>query len=129
MIADAENQELKPIDQIDLEARGHKKEIVVMQSIKSIEDAWNESDVKLEPSKEEIIPEIVREQPELLMPGPTPYMTRSGRVSHPPNRHIETAYAVVNETYIQNFQDMGSDENKVIIECTYAMKALLFQRC
>jgi hypothetical protein len=70
----------------------------------------------------------VREQLELLVQGPTYYVTRSVQVSCPPKQLIETAYAVVNETYAQSFQDIGSNENKAIVECTYAMKALLFQK-
>jgi hypothetical protein len=60
--------------------------------------------------------------------GPVPYVTRSGRISRPPNRLIETAYAVVKEMYVQNYQDMTSEDNQATIECTYAMKALLFQK-
>ncbi len=107
---------------------GNERETVIMQSIKSIEDAWNDDHVKCEVTEEETVPVEVTEQPESLAQGQTHYVTRLGRVSHPPNRLIEMAYAVVKDTYIKNFQDTGSDENKTIVECTYAMKALLFQK-
>jgi hypothetical protein len=38
------------------------------------------------------------------------------------------ACAIVNETYIQNYQDIGNNVVQAMIECTYAMKALLFQK-
>ncbi len=107
---------------------GNERESVVMQSIKSIEDAWNDDQVKHEVTEEETVPVEVIEQPEPLAQGQTHYVTRSGRVSRPPNRLIEMAYAVVKDTYIKNFQDTGSNDSKTIIECTYAMKALLLQK-
>jgi len=61
--------------------------------------------------------------------GPGVYVTRLGRVSRPPNRLIETACAVICETYRQNFSEDCDDLKKEIFECTYAMgKALLFQK-
>ena len=99
-----------------------------MQSIKSIEDAWNEGNVKVEPDNVEEMPETMIEQSTTQIHEPTPYVTRYGRISRPPSRLIETAYAVLNETYIQNYQDIGSEELKDTVECTYAMKALLFQK-
>lgn len=60
---------------------------------------------------------------------PSKYITRSGRVSLPPTRLIETAYAVIRETYCDNFSKGSENLNKEIVECTYAMKkALLFQK-
>jgi hypothetical protein len=106
---------------------GHDKEAVVLQSIKSIEGTWNDSNVKVEQEEEVVIPETMMLQPAIQTHGPIPYVTRSGRISRPPNRLIETAYAIVNETYNHNFQDIENDEAKQTIECTYAMKALLFQ--
>jgi len=106
---------------------------VVMQSIKSVEDAWNELAVKQEKIDEEISEETETEddtkvEPEQQM-GPGVYVTRLGRVSRPPNRLIETAYAVIRETYRQNFSEDCDDLKKEIVECTYAMgKALLFQK-
>lgn len=55
------------------------------------------------------------------------YVTRLGWVSHPPTYLIETAYAVIKETYCHNFSKGGDDKTKEIVERTYAMnKALLF---
>jgi hypothetical protein len=56
------------------------------------------------------------------------YVTRSGRVSRPPQRLIETAYAALKETYLTNFSDTNESELKQTIEVTYMMKALLFQK-
>jgi dihydroneopterin aldolase len=53
---------------------------------------------------------------------------RSGRISRPPTRLIETAYAAIQETYLNNFHDMGENDMNGKVECTYAMKALLFQK-
>jgi hypothetical protein len=47
-----------------------------MQSIKSIEDAWNERNVKVEPDNVEGVPETVIEQPTTQIHEPTPYVTR-----------------------------------------------------
>jgi hypothetical protein len=107
---------------------GQDRETVVMKSIESIEHAWKEMDVKSEPIDVDEIQTDITEQIETQVLEPVPYVTRSGCISRPPNRLIETAYAVVNETYIQNYQDIASDVPQATIECIYAMKALLFQK-
>ena len=57
------------------------------------------------------------------------YVTRSGRVSRPPSRLIETAYAMIREAYCNNFREGSDNITKDIVECTYSMsKALLFQK-
>jgi len=109
------------------------QERVIMHSIKSAEDAWNELAVKLEPIEEEVVEEtkdINEEEDKGVQEVPAGlYVTRSGRISRPPNRLIETAYAVIRETYHDNFYEGSDDTNKEIIECAYGMKkALLFQK-
>jgi hypothetical protein len=105
---------------------GQDREMVVMQSIKSIEDAWKEMDIKVEPTDEEVAPAHEIEQSVTQVLEPASYVTRSDRISRPPKDLLK--YAVVNETYIQNYQDIGNDEVQDTIKCTYAMKALLFQK-
>jgi len=105
---------------------------VVMQSIKSVEDAWHDMAIKQEKVEVETLqePEIEEEgkvEAETQM-GPGLYVTRSGRVSRPPSRLIETAYAVIREKYHQNFSKESDNVNKEIVECTYSMqKEWLFQ--
>jgi len=61
------------------------------------------------------------------MPGT--YLIRSGRVSRPTMRLIETVYAMIRETYRDNFREGSENITKEIVEYTYAMrKALLFQK-
>ncbi len=104
------------------------KQTVVMQSIKSVEEAWDESYVK----QEDVQLEIPVENPIMnVQPQPQPqglYVTRSGRVSRPPSHLIETAYAIISETYKQNFYDEGDNSGNATVECTLVMKALLFQK-
>jgi len=106
---------------------------VIMHSIKLAEDAWSELAVKSEPIEEEAEEETreankdenegVRE----VQAGS--YVTRSGQISRPPTRLIEMAYAVICETYHDNFYEGSDDMNKEIVECAYGMKkALLFQK-
>ena len=62
---------------------------------------------------------------------PDVYITRSGRVSRPPDRIIESAYAVVKEQYVNQFQDADQESvSKVTktIEICGRMKALLFHK-
>jgi hypothetical protein len=105
---------------------------VVMQSIKSVEDAWHDMVIKQEKVEVETLqePEIEEEgkvEAE-TQTGPGLYVTRSGRVSCPTSRLIETAYALIRETYRENFSESGNNITKEIVECTYSMqKALLFQ--
>ncbi len=138
MIAEVENHETKSNtydDEINTieeyeETKimgGQDRETVVLKSIESIEDAWKKMNIKSEPINVDEQADVA-EQIEPQVMGPVPYVTRSGRISRPPNRLIETAYAVVKETYVQNYQDMMSEVNQATIECTYAMKALLFQK-
>jgi hypothetical protein len=106
---------------------------VVMQSIKSVEDAWHDMVIKQEKVEVETLqePEIEEEGKVVAetQTGPGLYVTRSGRVSRPPSRLIETAYAVIRETYRQNFSKESDIVNKEIVECTYAMgQALIFQK-
>ena len=57
------------------------------------------------------------------------YITRSGRVSRPPDRLIESAYAVAKEQYVNQFQEADQESvSKVTetIEICGMMKALLF---
>jgi hypothetical protein len=105
---------------------------VVMQSVKSVEDAWHDMAIKQEKVKVETLqePEIEEEGKVKaeIQTGPGLYVTRSGRVSCPTSRLIETAYALIRETYRENFSESGNNITKEIVECTYSMqKALLFQ--
>ena len=62
---------------------------------------------------------------------PAVYVTRSGRVSRPPDRLIESAYAVVKEQYVKQFRDADPDATNTVtetIEVCGMMKALLFQK-
>jgi hypothetical protein len=52
--------------------------------------------------------------------------TKSGHVSCSPTRLFETAHAVMNKTHVQSSQETGCDEAIDVIECTHAIKALLF---
>jgi hypothetical protein len=92
----------------------------------SVEDAWDDLYITQELLEEEVIPEIpeVQVQPDTQQL----YVTRSGSVSRPPNCLLETAYAVIREMYQQNFCDERDDVENGIVECTYDMKALLFQK-
>jgi hypothetical protein len=110
---------------------------VIMQSIDSLEEVWHKNAVKTE-VKEEINAEEHDEEErgeestertqraDPLESGA--YVTRSGRVSRPPQRLIETSYAVLKEVYRNNFSDMDNTEIKETIEVTYMMKVLLFQK-
>jgi len=106
---------------------------VIMHSIKLAEDAWSELAVKSEPIEEEAEEETreankdENEGARKVQAGS--YVTRSGRISRPPIRLIETAYAVICETYHDNFYEGIDNINKEIVECAYGMKkALLFQK-
>jgi hypothetical protein len=94
--------------------------------------AWHDMAIKQEKVEVETLqePEIEEEgkvEAETQM-GPGLYVTRSGRVSRPPSRLIETAYAVIREKYHQNFSKESDNVNKEIVECTYSMqKEWLFQ--
>jgi hypothetical protein len=105
---------------------GDNQETVVMQSIKSVEEAWYDSHIKQEPYEEEIHQETQEEQVQTALQ--EHYVTRSGCVSRPPSRLIETAYAILHETYQQNYREKQENVSNELIECTYAMKALLFQK-
>ncbi len=107
---------------------GEGRETIVMQSIKSVEEAWNNNaNIKQEIIEEEDLErEEVTEQLQLQAAPQGQYVTRSGRISRPPARLIETAYATIRETYLDNFCHIEND-TKELVECTYAMKALLFQ--
>ena len=62
---------------------------------------------------------------------PDVYITRSGRVSRPPDLFIESAYAVVKEQYVKQFRDADPDATNMVtktIEVGGMMKALLFQK-
>ena len=62
---------------------------------------------------------------------PEVYITHSGRVSCPPDRLIELAYAVVKEQYVNQFQDADRESvSKVTktIEICGMMKTLLFHK-
>jgi hypothetical protein len=106
---------------------GDDRQTVVMQAIKSVEEAWND---KVIVKEEENTEDLKMGAPELPMPEQPKglYMTRSGRISRPQDHLIETAYAVIHETYMHNFSEAIDDAIKATVECTYAMKALLFQK-
>ena len=127
------------IDAIELEDEvefigGPEHATVVHKSIDSIEDVWKQ-EIKQE-LNEEIVEEEVAKSDATPMIAITPsqpdvYITRSGRVSRPPDRLIESAYAVVKEQYVKQFQDADPESiNKVTetIEVCGMMKALLFQK-
>lgn len=69
-----------------------------MQSIKSVEKSWDDTKVKQEEVEEQIVTETQAPNVPSQREAPGIYVTRSGRVSRPPNRLIETAYAMIAET-------------------------------
>jgi hypothetical protein len=99
------------------------------QLLCSLSSLWNDNaNIKQEiieeeePEREEVTEQLqLRTAPQEL------YVTRSGRISRPPARLIETAYATIRETYLDNFCHIEND-TKELVECTYAVKALLFQK-
>ncbi len=102
---------------------------IVMKSIQSVEEAWDDAKIKQEKVEREENPDATIDtevQPVALPSGH--YITRSGRISRPPNHLIETAYAILSDTYVHNYHDVDDDEAKATVECTFAMKALLFQK-
>jgi hypothetical protein len=104
-----------------------KKVDVIMQSIDSLEEVWHKNAVKTE-AKEEIKAEEHDEEErgeestertqraDPLESGA--YVTRSGRVSRPPQRLIETSYAALKEVYRNNFSDIDYTEVKKTINGT-----------
>jgi hypothetical protein len=115
---------IEEVDEVEI-IGGSDHAQVVMQSIKSVEDAWHDMAIKQENVEVETLqePEIEEEgkvEAE-TQTGPGLYVTRSGRVSRPPSRLIETAYAVIRETYRENFSKSGDNITKEIVECTYSM--------
>jgi hypothetical protein len=123
-------------DEDEIEMIGNENHAqIVTQSIQLAEDAWQEMSIKQEAwnvikneenvTEEDKIQEIRADVQETS----GEYRTRSVRISRPPTRLIETAYAVLREMYRDNFGEGSENVNKDIIECTYAMKkALLFQK-
>jgi len=120
--------EIKLEDDVEL-IGGREYATVVHHSLDSIEEVWKQEmkqDIKQEPIKEED-----NAPDSITAPEPGIYITRSGRVSRPPDRLIESAYAVVKEQYIMQFQDPNPESiSKVTetIEVCGMMKALLFQK-
>jgi hypothetical protein len=116
---DKVNQEIPEGDE-DIEDEvqiigGDDRETVVLQSINSVEDAWDEGYIKTEPHETK----ATSEELELQMQHETQghYVTRSGCVSRPPDRLIESAYAVIQETYVQNFREIDGSSAQDTIEC------------
>jgi hypothetical protein len=90
-----------------------------MQSIKSVEEAWNDNmNVKQDKTKEEESEcEEVTEQLQLCTAPQGFYVTRSGHISRPPDAHlIETAYAMIQETYLDNFCEKPLEAMKALKE-------------
>ena len=122
------------IDEIELEddvklIGGPERATVVHHSLDSIEEVWKQE------MKQEIKEEPIQEEDDAPHPIAAPELgvciTRSGRVSRPPDRLIESAHAVVKEQYIMQFQDPNPESiSKVteIMEVCSMMKALLFQK-
>jgi hypothetical protein len=99
--------------------------MVLMRAIDTIEEVLdmtnddndNMNEVESQPVTNEILPTTN----EL-------YTTRSGRVVKPPQRYVETAYAVVKEYYMKNYCDMDNRmPPSMSVETVGAMKAMLFQ--
>jgi hypothetical protein len=116
---------IEEVDEVEI-IGGSDHAQVVMQSIKSVEDAWHDMAIKQEKVEVETLqePEIEEEgkvEAETQM-GPGLYVTRLGQVSRPPSHLIETAYTVIRETYHQNFSKESDNVNKEIVECTYSMQ-------
>jgi hypothetical protein len=137
---DANDYELVD-DAIDIEdddvtiVGGADRVDVITKSIESIEELWHKDLVKTEVKKEqaeETENEDCIDKPEGTGVEKTDktqgYVTRYGRVSRPPQRLMETAYGVIHETYLQNFCDASECKSIQMIETTYMMIALLFQK-
>jgi hypothetical protein len=114
---------------------GHEQQQVVLQFIKEAEDAWKNMAVKDEMIKDEEDQEESKVQTEEEEEELTPevqsghYVTRFERVSRPPVRLMESTYAVIKETYHQNFYEGCGNKAKDTVECTNSMKkALLFDK-
>ena len=116
-------EEMELVDDVEF-IGGPDRATVVHQSIDSIEEVWKQ-DIKEETIEEEV------ENPAVAPNHPEVYITRSGRVSRPPVRLIESAYAVVKEQYVNQFQDADRESvSKVTktIEICGMMKTLLFHK-
>jgi hypothetical protein len=115
---------------------GHEQQQVVLQSIKEAEDAWKNMAFKDEVIKEEEDQEesevraAERDEESIQDVQPGHYVTRFGRVPRTPVRLMESTYAVIKETYHQNFYEGCDIKAKETVECTYSMKkkALLFDK-
>jgi hypothetical protein len=105
--------EIKLEDDVEL-IGGREYATVVHHSLDSIEEVWKQEmkqDIKQEPIKEE------DDAPDpIAAPEPGVYITRFGRVSHPPDRLIESAYVVVKEQYIMQFQDPDPESISKVTE-------------
>jgi hypothetical protein len=138
MAEEIENQKCTVVDVEEIESIDPDNEVnlignderqtVVLQSIKSVEEAWDDTKVKHEETEERMEAEsqTLHLPPQRSEQGV--YITRSGRISRPPDRFIEMAYAVIAETYKQNFYEDADNFEHAVVECTLSMKALLFQR-
>jgi len=84
------------------------------------EEDQEESEVRAAERDEESIQDVQ----------PGHYVTRFGRVPRTPVRLMESTYAVIKETYHQNFYEGCDIKAKETVECTYSMKkkALLFDK-
>jgi hypothetical protein len=128
------------IDEIELEddvelIGGPERATVVHHSLDSIDEVWKQEmkqEIKQEPIEEQDdAPNPIAATTMTGSPEPGVYITRSGRVSRPPDCLIESAYAVVKEQYIMQFQDPNLESISKItetIEVCGMMKALLFQK-
>jgi hypothetical protein len=107
------------------------KQTTVMQSIKSVKEAWDDNDyypVKVEKIEDESTMQVEAQLEQIEPQSSGQYITRYGQVSRPPNRLIETAYVILKEMSDNNCNHDPDGYAKQTIECTYAMKALLFQK-
>jgi hypothetical protein len=88
----------------------HQREMLITQSVKSIKEAWNDVSVKQEKETKQdetkkMEEKVTSEQQKGI------YVTCSGSISQPLQRLIETAHAVINEKYLQNFHHDNNNPN------------------
>lgn len=92
-IAEDEKNELKDLDDEVHFIGDNERQTVVMQSIKSVEESWDDTKVKQEEVEEQNVTETQSPNVPSQREAQGIYVTHLGRVSRPPNRLIETAYA------------------------------------
>ena len=115
----SEEQDISDVLQPIKEAEDACKNMAVKDEVIKDEEDQEESKVQTEGEEEELSQELQSGH----------YVTRFGQVSRPPVRLMESTYAVMKETYHQNFYEGCDNKAKDTVDCTYSMKkALLFDK-